>query len=167
MAGPFESPWAPSVAVIDYLVTHLGLAVGLSDAVKERQEAAAPVKAAADAMKDPTPQESEALDAATEKVTEKVECIRARAQAVLLDRLRDGSVKARGPIVDADDTDIPREFWRRFVAISPDGAAVDLSKLRKLLPWFDVSARDVVGSGRPLWTRSRPRWNRMLSLRGR
>jgi hypothetical protein len=67
---------------------------------------------------------------------------RPQACVALKDALQDERIRARGPIVGANASEIPSEFWR-FSDIDSEGVAVNLSSLQKL-PWFEVNFDDVL-----------------------
>jgi len=56
--------------------------------------------------------------------------------------LLDGSLRARGPIINLEATKIYTEFWR-FARPKPDGTAYH-SDFQYTLPWFEVAAKDVL-----------------------
>jgi hypothetical protein len=59
-------------------------------------------------------------------------------------RLRDGSIRAQGPINSANAVEIERQSWR-FRLPTPEGEACSLSRFVQLpLPWFEVCAKDVL-----------------------
>jgi hypothetical protein len=67
---------------------------------------------------------------------------RVQACEALKEELANGTIGARGPIVDANASTIASEFWR-FAALDPDGSAVDHSKLKRL-PWVEFKAEDIL-----------------------
>jgi hypothetical protein len=72
---------------------------------------------------------------------------RVQACAALKDELSEGTIRARGPIAGADASGIASEFWR-FAVLDPDGAAIDLSKAKKLA-WVEFNAADVIAAWPP------------------
>jgi len=81
------------------------------------------------------------MQAAKAETGEEAQVTPNEACAELQRRMLDGSVRARGPLKGVTAELIDAEFWR-FALPSTDGAAVNLSLLRKLY-WFEVSADDV------------------------
>jgi hypothetical protein len=62
-------------------------------------------------------------------------------------KLRDGSIVAQGPLKSANAVVIEREFWR-YALPDPEGQASNLSTFASL-PWFELSAHDVLGQWPP------------------